>query len=63
MADRPLQPRGGGRPGLLLALAFTLLCAACFNPFAPELERSAGNGLRITGQSTPAEVLDNFVYA
>jgi len=65
MADRPLQLRGGSwlRPGFLLALASLLFHAACFNPFAPALERNAGNGLRITGQSTPAEVLDNFVYA
>lgn len=44
-------------------LVLALLAAACFNPFAPELERNAGGGLRITGQTTPEEVLENFVYA
>lgn len=47
--------------GALLVLAVQY--AACFNPFAPELERHAGAGLRITGQTTPQEVLENFVYA
>lgn len=44
-------------------LILTLSAASCFNPFAPELERNNGTGLRITEQKSPDEVLENFVYA
>lgn len=46
--------------GGLLSL---LLWTACFNPFAPQLERNNGTGLRLTEQRSPEEVLENFIYA
>ena len=47
----------------LCTASLMALLAACFNPFAPALDRDAADGLRITAQATPAEVLENFVYA
>ncbi|MCG8605649.1 hypothetical protein MJD09_11705 [bacterium] len=42
---------------------FFVLCLACFNPFAPELDRALDLTNVITEQQTPEEVLQNFRYA
>lgn len=49
-------------PGLAL-LAATALVAACFNPFAPELDTNSDLSNVITDQATPEETLQNFRYA
>ncbi|NOZ62681.1 MAG: hypothetical protein GXO74_13500 [Calditrichaeota bacterium] len=41
----------------------SLLMGFCVNPFAPKLEKSDQQGLIITEQKTPDEVLQNFKYA
>ena len=40
-----------------------LIAVGCFNPFAPELDQTGQEGIVITEQKTPDEVLQNFVYA
>jgi len=44
-----------------VAIAFVF--GACFNPFAPGLERGDDFGNLITEQKTPEETLQNFAYA
>ncbi len=43
--------------------ACTLLCFGCFNPFAPELDKTLDLTNVITEQQTPEDVLQNFQYA
>lgn len=49
----------------LLPIIFTVgfLFLACFNPFAPKLDRGNNTGLVLTEQLDPEDVLTNFVYA
>lgn len=62
MPDWPRHRQGAvAWPAALLTMM--LIYCTCFNPFAPELERSGGSGLRLTSQTTPEEVLENFIYA
>ena len=42
---------------------FLLIFGSCFNPFAPKLDRSADQGVVLTEQKTPEDVLKNFLYA
>ena len=48
---------------ILFPITAMLLFAACFNPFAPKLDNSAGPPIVITPQNSPEQVLQNFVYA
>ncbi len=48
---------------IVLVFIFTILIGFCVNPFAPKLEKSDQQGLIITDQKTPDEVLQNFKYA
>jgi len=48
---------------ILLISIFAVLIGFCVNPFAPKLEKSDQQGLIITDQQTPDEVLQNFKYA
>ncbi len=48
---------------LCLSILFIFIAAGCFNPFAPKLDNSNGPPIVITPQSSPDEVLKNFVYA
>ncbi len=52
-----------GAAGLVLVFSLWTALSGCFNPFAPELERSPGASARLTEQASPAEVLENFIYA
>ncbi|MFQ5708360.1 MAG: hypothetical protein ACE5HO_12965 [bacterium] len=47
---------------LVVALGASLHWS-CFNPFAPELDKTADTSNVITEQKTPEEVLQNFRYA
>jgi len=40
-----------------------ILFTQCLNPFAPKLDRSGAKALVMTEQTTPEDVLQNFVYA
>lgn len=44
-------------------MILVLLFADCFNPFAPRLDQSGIQGLVVTEQRSPDEVLQNFLYA
>ncbi|MFQ5823845.1 MAG: hypothetical protein ACE5JB_07315 [bacterium] len=44
-------------------LIYFLVNVGCFNPFAPELDKSLDTSNVITEQLTPDEVLQNFRYA
>ncbi|HPG38584.1 MAG TPA: hypothetical protein PLP19_12095 [bacterium] len=50
-----------------MLIVLSILCMTiftfCYNPFAPKLEHSNGQGLVITEQKSPDEVLQNFIYA
>jgi hypothetical protein len=45
------------------SMAAALLTFSCLNPFAPKLDRSQGDSIKLTQQASPDEVLDNFIYA
>ncbi len=46
-----------------LLTGLLLLYFSCYNPFAPKIDHSGEQGLAITEQRNPEEVLKNFIYA
>lgn len=44
-------------------LIFSFFMLGCFNPFAPKLDHSGEDGIILTEQLSPQEVLSNFVYS
>jgi hypothetical protein len=48
---------------LLLVFCNFVIFFSCFNPFAPKIDHSGEQGLYITEQRNPEEVLQNFIYA
>ncbi len=58
-----VSPSAYGKIHAIAVICLLALQLSCFNPFAPALDRDAASGLRITEQTEPAEVLENFVYA
>ncbi len=48
---------------LLIIAVILIICLNCLNPFAPKLVDSNNEGLIITEQKTPDEVLQNFKYS
>jgi len=48
---------------LLCPLLIWIGLSSCFNPFAPKIEHDGSASLILTEQSTPEEVLQNFLYA
>jgi hypothetical protein len=47
----------------IAAVLMVLSVTNCFNPFAPRLDQSGNQGIVITDQRSPDEVLQNFLYA
>ncbi|RPH99380.1 MAG: hypothetical protein EHM72_11150 [Calditrichaeota bacterium] len=48
---------------LLINALFLVLTTNCFNPFAPRLDQTGNQGIFITEQKSPDQVLQNFLYA